>query len=177
MRSDRAPLVPALLLGIVLTAGWLGGCRSLPTEPADPLRSLLAAAAAGERPDPHAWVDPADPARSTAFLQLEKWVNVNAEAVTNVRDAGLAAEPGRFFTRSADGRVIYVIAWGWPGAQLRTKALRPPPGTRVRILGWPDELPWEQLGAVCVVATPRELGDEANHPCERAFVFRFEAPR
>lgn len=177
MRSDRGPLVPALLLGIVLTAGWLGGCRSLPTEPADPLRSLLAAAAAGERPDPHSWVDPTDPARSTDFLQLEKWVNVNAEAVTNVRGAGLAAEPGRFFTRSADGRVIYVIAWGWPGPQLRTKALRPPPGTRVRILGWPDELPWEQLGAVCVVETPRELADEENHPCERAFVFRFEAPR
>jgi hypothetical protein len=60
---------------------------------------------------------------------------------------------------------------------LRTKALRPPPGTRVRILGWPDELPWEQLGAVCVVETPRELADEENHPCERAFVFRFESPR
>ena len=177
MRSDRGFLVLALLAGLVLTAGCLGGCRSLPAEPADALRSLIAAAAAGERPDPHAWVDPAEPARSTDFLLLEKWVNVNAEAVTNVRGAGLAAEPGRFFTRSADGRVIYVIAWGWPGAQLRTKALRPPPGTRVCILGWPDELPWEQLGAVCVIETPRELADEENHPCERAFVFRFEVPR
>ena len=177
MRSDRGFLVLALLAGLWLTAGCLGGCRSLPAEPADALRSLIVAAAAGERPDPHAWVDPADPARSAAFLQLEQWVNVNAEAVTNVRAAGLPAEPGRFFTVSADGRVTYVIAWGWPGAQLRTKALRPLPGARVRILGWPEELRWEQLGAVCVVETPRELADEENHPCERAFVFRFEAPR
>ena len=177
MRSDRGAFAPALLAGIVLTAGFLGACRSLPAEPADALRSLLAAAAAGERPDPHAWVDPADPARADAFLQLEKWVNVNAEAVTDVRAADLPGERDRFFTRSPDGRVTYVVVLGWPGAQLRTKALRPTPGTRVRILGWPDELPWEQLGAVCVVETPRELADEENHPCERAFVFRFEFPR
>ena len=177
MRSDRGRFAPALLVGFLLSAVLLGACRSLPPGPADSLQSLLAAAAAGDRPDPHAWVDPADPARSAAFLQVEQWVNVNAEAVTDVRAADLPAERDRFFTRSADGRVTYVIAWGWPGAQLRTKALRPPPGTRVRILGWPDELRWEQLGAVCVVETPRELADEENHPCERAFVFRFEAPR
>jgi hypothetical protein len=141
------------------------------------LSSLLAAAAAGERPDPHGWVDPSDPAAAEAFLALEKWVNVNAEAVADVRAAGLPSEAGRFFTRSADGRVTYVITLGWPGPQLRTKSLRPLPGTRVRLLGWPEELPWEQLGAVCVVENPREMADEENHPCERAFVFRFESPR
>ena len=155
----------------------LVGCLAPPVDADGVLRALIEAAAAGERPDPHGWVDPADPARAAAFLELEKWVNVNAEAVTEVRAAGLPAERDHRFTRSADGRVTYLIAWGWPGAQLRTKALRPAPGTRVRMLGWPDELPWEQLGAVCVVETPRELGDDANHPCERAYVFRFESPR
>jgi CheY-like chemotaxis protein len=33
-----------------------------------------------------------------------------------------------------------------------------------------------QLGAVCVIETPREMADEENHPCTQAFVFRFEAP-
>ena len=164
-------------LALTSLGALLVACRTAPSAPADPLLSLLGSAAAGERPDPHAWVDPGDSAHAAAFVQLEQWVNVNAEAVTDVRAADLPAEPSRFFTRSADGRVTYAIAVGWPGAQLRTKALRPAPGTRVRLLGWPEDLPWEQLGAVCVVTTPRELADEENHPCERAFVFRFEAPR
>ena len=84
---------------------------------------------------------------------------------------------GRFtFTRSADDRVTYLIAEGWPGKQVRTKAFRPAPGSRVTMLGWPDALPWEQLGAVCVIATPSEMVDEENHPCVQAFVFRIEAP-
>ena len=163
--------------GWACLALFLIGCRTAPVDPEGALFGLIEAAAAGELPDPHGWVDPSDPDRAAAFLELEKWVNVNAESVTGVRAAGLPAERNHRFTCSADGRVTYLIAWGWPGAQLRTKALRPPPGTRVRILGWPDELPWEQLGAVCVVETPRELADEENHPCERAFVFRFESPR
>ena len=44
------------------------------------------------------------------------------------------------------------------------------------MLGWPEPLPWEQLGAVCVIETPREMADEENHPCAQAFVFRFESP-
>jgi len=166
-----------LAAGLVGLLAALVGCRHVPTDPADALVALIAAAAAGEHPDPHGWVDPTDPARAAAFLHVEKWVNVNAEAVTAVRAAELPAEAGHLFTRTTDGRVTYVIVMGWPGKQMRTKSLQPAAGTRVTILGWPDALRWEQVGAVCVVETPRELADDANHPCEQAFVFRFEAAR
>ena len=52
MRSDRGSLVPALLAGIVLTAGFLVGCRSLPAEPADANHPLIAAWIKGE-----SWVE------------------------------------------------------------------------------------------------------------------------
>ena len=168
----RFPTAPLCLLGWVLV-----GCQVAPVVPRDALEALVDAAAAGERPDPHAWVDPADPARSAAFLQVERWVNVNAEAVTDVRAAGLPVEPGHRFARSADGRFVYVFTAGWPGRQLRTKAVQPWPGSSVRVLGWPEDLRWEQLGAVCVVETPRELADEENHPCEQVFVFRLQVAR
>ena len=168
----RFPAAPLCLLGALLV-----GCQVAPVTPRDSLEALVDAAVAGERPDPHAWVDPTDPARSAAFLQVERWVNVNAEAVTEVRAAGLSPEPGHRFARSRDGRFVYAFATGWPGRQFRTKSVQPLPGSKVRMLGWPEDLPWEQLGAVCVVETPRELADEENHPCEQVFVFRFEFAR
>ena len=71
---------------------------------------------------------------------------------------------------------MYLISYGWPGPQVRSRVLRPAPGAKIMLLGWSDLLPWEQLGAVCVIGTPREMADEENHPCEQAFVFRIEAP-
>jgi hypothetical protein len=161
--------------------GWaLVGCRvasPAPAAPAAALEALVDAAVAGDRPDPHGWVDPADPVRSAAFLHVERWVNVNAESVTDVHAAGLPAEAAHRFARSADGRYVYAFAEGWPGRQFRTKAVQPPPGAKVRLLGWPEDLRWTQLGAVCVVETPRELADDENHPCEQVFVFRFQVGR
>ena len=151
-------------------------CRSVPATKEDALRQLIADIAAGRvEADPYTAVTPTDPAQSALFLYVEEWLNVNAEALTRVTP--VLPPEGRFtFTRSADGRVTYLISEGWPGSQVRTKALRPVPGTRITLLGWPDPLPWEQLGAVCVIETPREMADEENHPCPQAFVFRFEAP-
>lgn len=154
----------------------LAGCRSAPETKEDALRGLITDVAAGRSVgDPHQALSPTDPARSEQFLYVEAWLNVNAEALTRVVPA--APPEGRFtFTRSADGRVTYLIADGWPGKQVRSKVLRPAPGSRITMLGWPDDLPWEQLGAVCVIETPREMADEENHPCAQAFVFRVEAP-
>jgi hypothetical protein len=169
MKSRAAIWIPMAVL-------LLAACRTLPESKEASLRLLIADIAAGRvEADPHKAVTPTDPTQSELFLYVEEWLNVNAEALTHVNPA-LAPEGPFTFTRSVDGRVTYLISDGWPGKQVRTKTLRPLPGTRITMLGWPDPLPWEQLGAVCVVATPREMVDEANHPCAQAFVFRFEAP-
>ncbi len=154
----------------------LAGCRTAPATKEDALRRLIADVAEGRaEADPYQAVTPTDAARSEQFLYVEAWLNVNAAALTRVVPAA-PAEGSFTFTRSADGRVTYLISDGWPGRQVRSKVLRPVPGSRITLLGWPDALPWEQLGAVCVIETPREMADEENHPCEQAFVFRVEAP-
>jgi hypothetical protein len=169
MKSRAAIWIPMAVL-------LLAACRTVPATKEDALRLLIADIAAGRvEADPHKAVTPTDPVQSELFLYVEEWLNVNAEALTHVSPA--QSPEGAFtFTRSANGRVTYLISDGWPGKQVRTKALRPVPGTRITMLGWPDPLPWEQLGAVCVIATPREMADEENHPCTQAFVFRLEAP-
>lgn len=169
MKSRAAIWIPVAVL-------LLAACRSVPATKESALRLLIADIAEGRvEADPHKALTPTDPAQSDFFLYVEAWLNVNAEAVTGVVPA-LPPEGRHTFTQSKDGRVTYLICDGWPGKQVRSKALRPAPGSRITMLGWPDPLPWEQLGAVCVIETPRELADEENHPCEQAFVFRVEAP-
>ena len=164
-----------------LLACLLTGCASSTIAPSltgpEALESLIDAAAEGRLPaGEYHGVSPGDPAASAAFVYVEEWLNVNGESVHDVRPHAPDREGTFRFTTSRDGRQVYLIARGWPGPQVRTAALRPVPGMKVVLLGWPDELAWERLGSVLVVRTPREMADEENHPCRQAFVFRFTFP-
>jgi hypothetical protein len=117
-----------------------------------------------------------DEASTAQFIYVEEWLDVNGEAVLEVRPAPVPAEGAFRFTLSADGRTTYLISYGWPGPQVRSRVLRPASGATITLLGWSDLLPWEQLGGVCVITTPREMADEENHPCRQAFVFKVTAP-
>ena len=167
------------LSACLLLAVWLAGCVPLrPVSSEEVLLRLIEDAVAGRGASGRYHnVDPVDEASVRHFVYVEEWLDVNGEAVTGVLPAEPAAEGAYRFTRSPDGRVAYVICLGWPGPQVRTQALCPAPGSAITLLGWPELLPWEQLGAVCVITTPREMADEENHPCKQAFVFKVEAPR
>ena len=142
------------------------------------MTALIEGAVAGRSSaDQYQNVDPVDEATIAQFVYVEEWLDVNGESVVGVRPGATPAEGSFRFTRSADGRATYLISYGWPGPQVRSRVLRPAPGSKVMLLGWPDLLPWEQLGAVCAIETPREMADEENHPCRQAFVFKVEAPR
>jgi alpha-L-fucosidase len=142
------------------------------------LEALIEAAAAGRASaDGYHNVNPVDEDSFRHFVYVEEWLDVNGESVVGVRPVATPAEGSFRFTRSADGRSTYLISYGWPGPQVRSRVLRPSPGSKVMLLGWSDLLPWEQLGAVCVIETPREMADEENHPCKQAFVFKVDSPR
>lgn len=122
-------------------------------------------------------VNPVDEASIALFVYVEEWLDVNGEAVLAVRPGPVPREGNYRFTCSADSRTTYLISYGWPGPQVRSRVLRPQPGSVITLLGWSDFLPWEQLGGVCVITTPKEMADEENHPCKQAFVFKVTAPR
>ena len=151
---------------------------SSPRSPEAALSSLIESAVAGRASaERYQNVDPVDEESIRQFVYVEEWLDVNGEAVVGVNPGAVPAEGSFRFTRSADGRATYLISYGWPGPQVRSRVLRPAPGSKIMLLGWSDLLPWEQLGSVCVITTPREMADEENHPCKQAFVFKVEAPR
>ena len=169
-----ARLLAALSITLIL-AGCVG---SYPRSNEAALEALIEAAASGEgTTDGYHNVDPVDEESFRQFVYVEEWLDVNGESVMGVRPGATPVEGSFRFTRSADGRSTYLISYGWPGPQVRSRVLRPAPGSKIMLLGWSDLLPWEQLGAVCVITTPREMADEENHPCKQAFVFKVEAPR
>jgi hypothetical protein len=164
--------------GAFFLASLLTACvpSVAPTGP-QALRALIDAAADGRLPaGEYHGVSPGSEAASAAFVYVEEWLNVNGEAVHDVRPHAPSREGGARLTASADRRRVYLISEGWPGPQVRTAAVRPREGMKVTMLGWPDELRWERLGSLLVVETPREMADEENHPCTQAFVFRFAFP-
>ena len=150
----------------------------LPPTAEDRVTELIEDAAAGRSiAGRYHNLDPVDEASAAQFVHVEEWLDVNGEAVLEVRPGEPPREASFRFTRSADGRTTYLISYGWPGPQVRSRALRPAPGSVITLLGWSDLLPWEQFGGVCVITTPREMADEENHPCKQAFVFKVTAPR
>jgi len=162
-------------LGLAL---FLGGCALLPSTGEGLLAELIEDAAEGRTTEGRYHnIDPVDEASTALFIYVEEWLDVNGEAVLEVRPAPVSAEGAFRFTRSADGQATYLISYGWPGPQVRSRVLRPQPGSTITLLGWSDLLPWEQLGGVCVITTPREMADEENHPCKQAFVFKVTAPK
>ena len=169
----------ARLLAALCLALSLAGCASSsPRSPEEALTRLIEEAVAGRAAsDQYQNVDPIDDETIKQFVYVEEWLDVNGESVVDVRPGETSVEGSFRFTRSADGRSTYLISYGWPGPQVGSRVLRPAPGSKVMLLGWSDLLPWEQLGGVCVITTPREMADEENHPCKQAFVFKVEAPR
>ena len=167
-----------LLAAVCLALGLLGCASSFPRSPEAALTRLIEdAVAGGAATDQYQNVDPVDEDTIRQFVYVEEWLDVNGESVVAVRPGATPVEGSFRFTRSADGRTTYLISFGWPGPQVRSRVLRPAPGSKIMLLGWSDLLPWEQLGAVCVIETPREMADEENHPCKQAFVFKVESPR
>ena len=166
-----------LLAALCLALGLAGCASSSPRSPEEALTRLIEDAVAGRSSsDRYHNVDPVDEDTIKQFVYVEEWLDVNGESVVGVVPGATPAEGSFRFTRSADGRSTYLISYGWPGPQVRSRVLRPAHGSKIMLLGWSDLLPWEQLGGVCVITTPREMADEENHPCKRAFVFKVEAP-
>jgi hypothetical protein len=150
-------------------------CTVVPETKEALLSQVIIEASQGRaRADAYAVISPSDPERTEAFQYLESWLDINREAVEGVKAYTVEQEGTFRFTQSRDGKKIYLISEGWPGSQVRTKILQAKPGMVVTLLGWPDVLPWEQVGSTLVITTPKELADEANHPCKQAFVFRFQ---
>jgi hypothetical protein len=80
-----------------------------------------------------------------------------------------------FFTRSKDGKTIYIICTAWPGEELKLHSLQLKENTVIEMLGARDaaKITWKQ-GEYLTIYIPELLQAEENRPCQHAWVFKAE---
>ena len=79
------------------------------------------------------------------------------------------------YTRSKDQRYVYAILTEWPGTQVTLKTVRPRTGSRITLLGAPEELKWKfDSASGTTIALPENLQQPTNRPCEHAWTLKIE---
>ena len=100
-----------------------------------------------------------------------KWMSVNGEAIYGTRPYTSFREgDGIRFTRSKDGRTVYLIALEWPGKEIGTKLVKVNDGATIDMLGVAGKLAWHRSGDAVTIEIPAAI--EQKRPCEFAWVFR-----
>jgi alpha-L-fucosidase len=104
------------------------------------------------------------------------WLTVNGECIYATRPYLRYHEGVDLrFTRSKDKKSVYIISLVWPGATLKSRMVRPKPGSVIRMLGVDQDLAWHQQGELLVIDLPKELQSESRHPAPQAFAFKVES--
>ena len=105
------------------------------------------------------------------------WLKVNGEAIYATRPRQDSWSEGEWirYTRTKDRQNVYAIALHWPERELLLTTVKPRPGSAIRMLGYPDPLPWKLDSARGLsIAIPAELQDPAHRPCDFAWCFKIE---
>lgn len=105
---------------------------------------------------------------------IGKWMKVNGEAIYSTRKWNIPEEGNNYFTRSKDGKFVYVIRTTWPGSTLKIKHCSPVPSSKVTILGTKDELRWRNVGEGMEITIPNRLQNVSKRPCKYAWAIKIQ---
>ena len=101
------------------------------------------------------------------------WLRVNGESIYATRPWHRFHEGKDVrFTRSKDGRYVYMISLVWPGDTLTSTLVKPKPGSQIRLLGTDQPLSWTQDGETLSIRIPAALAE--HKPCAQAYAFKVE---
>ncbi|MFA5057549.1 MAG: alpha-L-fucosidase [Opitutaceae bacterium] len=82
----------------------------------------------------------------TRLYDIGRWLKINGEAIYESRPWYTASQGDRLrFTQSKDGRYLYAIHQGWPGASVELLYLLPDPSAKIVMLGTSQELKWKYV--------------------------------
>lgn len=112
----------------------------------------------------------------TAIEQLKetgKWLRICGDGIyaTRPRDAAYWREGEAIrFTRSKDNRTVYCFALNWPGKSLVLQSVKPKPGSKIRMFGYPEPLKWRfDSSAGLSIDLPDALQSEDRRPTRYAW--------
>lgn len=116
----------------------------------------------------------------TAVAQLKQvggWLRTCGEGIyaTRAREGELWREGESIrFTRTKDKRTVYCFALQWPGRELALRSLRPVPGSKIMMFGYPDPMKWKYDSATGLkIELPESLQTESRRPSEYAWGWKF----
>jgi alpha-L-fucosidase len=111
---------------------------------------------------------------STAYERLKEigqWMKINNEAIYATRKWRTYHEGDDIrFTRTKDGKTVYVFAMTWPGTAFQSVSLIAKPGTPIVMLGDYRPLEWFQGKGGLWIELPEGLKGKGEH----VWVFRIE---
>jgi alpha-L-fucosidase len=99
------------------------------------------------------------------------WLKVNGEAIYKTRTWDVFGEGDDVrFTRSKDGKSLYVILLKWPGKTFTARSVRAEDGSKITMLGTTKSLSWYQNRGGLTIEFP--LSIEKAKPCKQAYVLK-----
>jgi alpha-L-fucosidase len=103
---------------------------------------------------------------------IGRWLKINGDAIYATRRLKVPKDGDDYFTRSKDGRFLYVICTTWPGKALLIKDCSPIPRSKVTMLGIKGDLRWRKKGEGVEITIPNYLQNINKRPCKYAWVIR-----
>lgn len=110
--------------------------------------------------------------------QVGAWLKICGPGIyaTRPREAGHWRQGETIrFTRSKDNRTVYCFALEWPGKTLALDSVRPLPGSRITMFGYPDPVRWNFDSATgLAIEIPESLGEKARRPNDYAWGWKIQ---
>jgi alpha-L-fucosidase len=100
------------------------------------------------------------------------WLKVNGEGIYATRPFYPYKNGTINYTRSKDGKFVYVIMKEWPGSELHLNDLKAGNGSKIEMLGYGKTLNWENDNEGVSIKFPEKLQNPRNRPCDHAWVLK-----
>ena len=120
------------------------------------------------------------PAAMEQLKQVGTWLRVCGEGIyaTRPREGADWHEGDAIrFTRTKDNRTVYCFALQWPGKSMVLHSVRPKPGSRIAMFGYPEPMKWKFDSALGLkVEIPESLQAEDRRPNQYAWGWKIGTP-
>jgi alpha-L-fucosidase len=112
--------------------------------------------------------------QKSRLVELGAWLKVNGEGIYATRPWSTLKEGNNYFTRSKDGKFVYVHCIEWPGKTLIVKGISPVNGSVITMLGVNNPFQWKKTGTDLEITIPDNLQNESNRTCKYAWVMKVQ---
>lgn len=108
--------------------------------------------------------------------EIGDWMDVNGEVIHNSRGCNHYKESEQvYYIQNKSGTSLYAVLTEWPGQSIQLKYAQPDKNSKIRLLGYPEELAWEnQAEAGIIIHLPKSWQNAANRKVKHAWVIKIK---